>query len=107
MMRGAGNSADENQDRGKIGHAQGRFRIDQSQGDQKQRNHGHAKELKNAFHPDMDHVPAPVIGDGQVSAAAVKQAEAEKHHNQNSAKHVKNGQRSAVPGFFVFVLAAI
>ena len=75
--------------------------------DQEQRDHAHAEELEDAFHPDVHDEPSPVIGDSQMRAAAVEQSEAEKHHHENGAEHVKNDQRSAVAGIFVFVFLAI
>ncbi len=74
VMAGADDAAGQ-EDRGREQRRlRGEGRADQAQAREEEGDHGGGEDLEEAFHPQVDHPPAPVFDDGQVGVLAPGQA---------------------------------
>ena len=83
----------EKDDRGReIGNHEGAPGLGQPHADQEKGDDRNPEELEDAFHPDVDHEPPPVIGHGEMRSSAKEEPEAEEPDHQNGAEKIKDDQ---------------
>ena len=88
-MGGSNNTAQEGEGGGEVGDPQGGFRRGQAHRDQQHRDDCHSEKFEDAFHPDVDHKPTPVIGQGEVGSLTIEEPESVKSDDQDGAEHIK------------------
>ena len=89
VMRRPDDSRQEHNGRGKVRDGQCRFGRDEPHDDKQDSDSGDPEELEDPLYPDVHDEPSPVICHGHMRAPAVEEAETEKGHHEDSAKHIE------------------